>query len=83
MTVFRVVDVNSGFANREPQVVTGVRSPEQAAKKALGLDLVRSGAPAFLRAQVYFSRKPNEPSTMVRLYTMVSNALNNDEYNER
>ena len=45
LPVFRVVDDDAGFVNREPKVVTGAKDPEEAARMALGVDLVRTGRP--------------------------------------
>ncbi|WP_158409498.1 hypothetical protein [Devosia psychrophila] len=46
-------------------------SPEAAARKALGIDLVRSGAKRDLRAKVYFQH-PGQSLSMVRLYAKVA-----------
>jgi hypothetical protein len=73
MTIFKVVDLNSDAAGRDPQVVEGAINAEEAARKALGADLVRSGSKQNLRARVYY-QKPGAAMTMVRLYTKVADA---------
>lgn len=52
-------------------IVEGAKSPEAAAKQALGLDLVRSGSRKDLVAQVYWQLTP-ETTNMVRLYSRVA-----------
>lgn len=65
---FRVVDL------RQPAVLAGtdiiindVQSPEAAAREALGIQVVRSGARRDLVAKVYW-QPLGQPLTMVRLY---------------
>jgi len=65
---FRVFDLRADIINPDPQVVRGARSPEDAAKQVLGLQLSRSGLKRDLAARVYF-QLPDQPLTMVRLYT--------------
>lgn len=66
-THFRVVDlVTEAGASRE-MVVQSARSPEDAARLAIGEILVRSGRRQDLRAKVYFQH-PEQPLSMVRLY---------------
>jgi hypothetical protein len=48
-------------------VVEGVQSPEAAARDALGIQVVRSGAKRDLVAKVYW-QPLGQPLTMVRLY---------------
>ena len=72
LAVFRVVDDDAGFVNREPKVVTGAKDPEEAARMALGVDLVRNGAPGYLRAQVYFCPELGQATSMVCLYSRAS-----------
>lgn len=67
-TVFRVVDLR-GEAPLE-LTVERVRSPEEAARLAIGETLVRSGQTRDLRARVYTCR-PGEMTSMVRLYRRV------------
>ena len=54
---FRVVDLRA-------------RSPEEAAREALGIELVRSGAKRDIAAKVYW-QPVGQPLTMVRLYSKV------------
>ena len=65
---YRVVDLRTGIAVPSEIIVEGENSPERAAKKALGLDLVRSGSKRDLTARVYW-QVPDQPLNMVRLYT--------------
>jgi hypothetical protein len=70
---YRVVDLRPA-ADLAPDItITGVQSPEAAAKQALGLDLVRSGSRKDLVAQVYWQLAP-ESKNMVRLYARVTPA---------
>lgn len=48
-------------------LVQRARSPEDAARLAIGEILVRSGRQEDLRAKVYFQH-PDQPMSMVRLY---------------
>jgi hypothetical protein len=65
MTEFRVVDLLDGEITKE--ILVEAVSPEAAAKKALGVDLVRSARKSLVRAKVYFCHPGTTPS-MVRLY---------------
>lgn len=65
MTEFRVVDLINSEATTE--TIVEAASPELAAKKALGVDLVRSARKSIVRARVYFCHPGTAPS-MVRLY---------------
>jgi len=65
MTEFRVVDLINSEATTE--IIVQAASPELAAKKALGVDLVRSARKSIVRARVYFCHPGTAPS-MVRLY---------------
>jgi len=69
-THFRVVDLRSGPEAASEQHVPAARSPEEAARLALGEALVRSGRKDDLRARVYFQPE-GQPTTMVRLYRRV------------
>ena len=51
-------------------VVEGASSPEDAARKALGVEVVRSGSKRDLIAKVYW-QPLGQPLTMVRLYTKI------------
>lgn len=65
---YRVIDLRPGTSKTEPSAITGARSPEAAARMALGMELTRSGRKRDLAARVYF-QAPDQPITMVRLYT--------------
>lgn len=69
MHAFRVIDLKLAPNNPAEFVVQAI-TPERAAKAALGVDLVRSGAKQNLRARVYFQH-PGQSLSMVRLYTKV------------
>ena len=67
MTSYRVVDCRSN-ADPLPEVtVDGAASPEDAALRAVGEVLVRSGRQSDLRVRVYFQH-PGQMMSMVRLY---------------
>lgn len=68
---YRVVDKRSAAEVSDSIIVDGVSSPEAAARKALGLDLVRSGSKKDLVAQVYWQLAPDSVN-MVRLYSRVA-----------
>lgn len=64
---YRVIDLRtSSVASGETIVEAG--SPEDAARQALGLDLVRSGRRSDIKARVYFQSSGAQPISMVRLY---------------
>lgn len=67
---YRVVDLRPDANGAGEVIIDGVNSPEAAAKKAFGLDLVRSGSKKDLIAQVYWQLTP-EATNMVRLYARV------------
>lgn len=68
---YRVVDLRPTAEGAADIVIEGVKSPEAAARQALGLDLVRSGSRKDLVAQVYWQLTP-EAKNMVRLYSRVA-----------
>lgn len=68
-SIHRVVDLRAGAQSDEILIDTA-RSPEEAAFKAIGERLVRSGQPADLRVRVYF-QQDGQPMSMVRLYRRV------------
>jgi hypothetical protein len=68
MTHYRVVDCRSTIIDPNEVIIPKAASPEEAAFKALGETLVRSGRRSDLRARVYFQH-PNQPMSMVRLYS--------------
>lgn len=66
-TTYRVVDLRNADTPAETRI-TGAKTPEEAALKALGLHLVRSGRKAALVARVYW-KNGDQPTNMVRLYS--------------
>ena len=67
MTNYRVVDCRTTIIDPNEIIISQASSPEEAAQKAIGETLVRSGRRSDLRARVYFQH-PNQPISMVRLY---------------
>lgn len=67
LTRYTVVDMRPHDACTPAETVTHAHSPEDAATRALGLDLIRSGRLADLQAKVYF-QYPDKPLNLVRLY---------------
>ena len=67
MTNYRVVDCRNTIIDPNETIISQAGSPEEAAFKAIGETLVRSGRRSDLRARVYFQH-PNQPISMVRLY---------------
>lgn len=63
---YRVVDLR-GETIVPDVIVDTASSPEEAARQALGVDLVRTGQRKDLHARVYFQHR-GQPLTMVRLY---------------
>lgn len=73
-TSYRVIDLRLAApdpATAEEIIVEGAKSPEAAARQALGVELVRSGSRKDLAARVYWQLTP-EATNMVRLYTRVA-----------
>lgn len=64
---YRVVDLRTDVIDAMDIIIEGVTSPEDAARKALDIDVVRSGARKDLVARVYW-QTIGQPMTMVRLY---------------
>ncbi len=64
--VFEVIDLRSETIETS-ELVENVSSPEEAARKVLGIDVFRSGRRQNLVARVYWQRA-GEPKNMVRLY---------------
>jgi hypothetical protein len=64
---YRVVDLRCEPVAPDDVIVERARSPEDAAKVALGIHLVRSGKAKDLQAKVYFVDR-NDVMSMVRLY---------------
>lgn len=68
---YRVIDLRTDTVQPQEIIIEGENSPERAALKALGLELVRSGSNRDLKARVYW-QAAGQPMNMVRLYTKVS-----------
>jgi hypothetical protein len=68
---YRVVDVRDDIIDPKEIIITGARSPEDAARQALDVDLVRSGQRKDLAARVYW-QSLGQPMNMVRLYRRVA-----------
>jgi hypothetical protein len=68
---YRVVNVRDDVIDPTEIIIAGARSPEDAARQALGIDLVRSGQRKDLIARVYW-QSPGQPMNMVRLYRRVA-----------
>jgi hypothetical protein len=66
-TTYRVIDLRNAAEPPAEIRVTGAKTPEDAALRALGLQLVRSGRKAALVARVYW-KNGDQPTNMVRLY---------------
>ncbi|UJW87408.1 hypothetical protein [Devosia sp. SL43] len=67
MTSYRIVDCRTDVIDPAEVIVDNASSPEDAALKALGEVLVRSGRKSDLRVRVYFQH-PGQVMSMVRLY---------------
>lgn len=67
MTSFRVVDCRSQTVEPKDIIIDQASTPEDAAFKAIGEQLVRSGRRSDLRVRVYFQHA-GQPLSMVRLY---------------
>lgn len=65
---YRVVDLRSPEAEGIDIIIDVARSPEDAVRQALGLEVVRSGAKRDLVARVYWQTM-GQPVNMVRLYS--------------
>lgn len=68
MTSYRVVDCRNNVIDPQEVIVDNAASPEDAALRAIGEALVRSGRRTDLRVRVYFQH-PGQVMSMVRLYT--------------
>ena len=66
---FRVINLGNGLEH-DTSSTHAAHTPEEAARLALGENLVRSGQRADLRARVYF-QQGGQPVSMVRLYRRV------------
>jgi hypothetical protein len=67
VTSYRVVDCRTNVIDPQEVVIDSAGSPEEAARKAIGEVLVRSGRRSDLRVRVYFQH-PGQAISMVRLY---------------
>lgn len=68
LTSYRVVDCRSDVIDPKEVIIDNAGSPEDAALKAVGEVLVRSGRRQDLRVRVYFQH-PGQVMSMVRLYS--------------
>ncbi len=68
---YRVVDLREDANKAGDIIIEGARTPEDAAREALGLRLIRSGSKRDLAARVYWQHS-GQPLNMVRLYTKVT-----------
>ena len=69
---FRVMDLRQADPEAIDAIIDGA-SPEEAARKVLGIEVVRSGSKRDLVAKVYW-QPVGQPLTMVRLYAKIDNA---------
>jgi hypothetical protein len=65
---YRIVDLRNDVVDDMDVIIEGVRSPEDAVRQALGIEVVRSGAKRDLVARVYWQML-GQPVNMVRLYS--------------
>ncbi|MDB5473983.1 MAG: hypothetical protein JWP99_1286 [Devosia sp.] len=68
---YRVVNLRVDPSTAAEFIIEGARTPEDAAREALGLRLIRSGSKRDLAARVYWQHV-GQPLNMVRLYTKVT-----------
>lgn len=71
---YRVVDLRTTTIDALDIVIEGVSSPEEAARRALDMDVVRSGPKHALVARVYW-QLASGPVNMVRLYQRIGSDL--------
>lgn len=64
---YRVVATTTGVLDAADIIIEGAKSPEEAARKALGIDVIRGGQSRDLVARVYWEL-PGQPMNMARLY---------------
>ena len=64
---YRVVDIRGDVIDPKETLITGARTPEDAVREALKLEVVRNGQRKDIVARVYW-QLPGEPMNMVRLY---------------
>lgn len=68
---YRVVDLRTDAIDPTETIVETARSPEDAGRQVLGVDVVRSGHRKDLVARVYW-QPMGQPVTMVRLYGRIA-----------
>ena len=66
LSPYTVFDVRPQASGTVGSYIVEAHSPEDAATRALGLDLIRTGPPAYLQAKVHFQAAGRE--VLVRLY---------------
>lgn len=67
---FEVIDVRTTVIAASI-IVEGASSPEDAARKALGIEVVRSGAAEAIVARVYWQASLGSPKSMIQVYKKV------------
>ena len=67
LSSYVVLDVRPHARGTSASYVVEAHSPEDAATRALGLDLMRNGHPAHLQVKVYI-QFDDRPQVLVRLY---------------
>lgn len=70
--VYRVVDVRTDVIDPVEITISTARSPEEAARQALDVEVVRSGSRKDIVARVYW-QAAGQPMNMVRLYRRAAN----------
>ena len=70
-TSYRVVDVRTGVVDPAEIIIDTANSPEDAARQALDMEVVRSGNRRDIVARVYW-QPSGQPLNMVRLYRRVA-----------
>ncbi|QQR34843.1 hypothetical protein JI749_10665 [Devosia oryziradicis] len=68
---YRVVDIRGDVIDPKETLITGARTPEDAVREALKLEVVRSGQRKDMVARVYW-QLPGEQMNMVRLYRRIA-----------
>ena len=68
---YRVVDVRTDVIDLAEVIIGSARSPEDAVRQALDIEVVRSGQSKDLVARVYW-QATGQPMNMVRLYRRVA-----------
>ena len=68
---YRVIDMRTSIPDPAEITIESARSPEDAVRLALDIDVVRSGRRRDIVARVYWQPQ-GQPVTMVRLYRRVA-----------